>query len=373
MPAEVIETIVADAPPKTPVDVVTHEAQIDDFETYKAAKKGEWQPKAKGTEAAAKTEDKPGTPTETKQVSEGEEPSSEAEAKADSESGTEQTETTQEKAEGKGKKKNPIAPRIDELVKQRDIVRDENRQLKARIEELEQLPQAPATPDTGEPKKPTRPKAPNPLDAQFTTTAEYNVAHEAYEKALDKYETDLQTYTEFSRSKTQREEAVKQQTAAIKARFQASVAKAIEDNRFGDDFKPFADVKDGGPPVSNIMADILPRLEDPPAVMNYLQRNPKFAEALHDVKDPQLVIYQLARLEGILIGTEKAAKAAAKAETSASATPPEAKAPEKPATLKPAQKPPVTLNGSSGEVPVKDLNEANDYEEYKRLRAATRR
>ena len=370
MPAEVIETIVADAPPKSPVDVVTHEAQIDDFETYKAAKKGEWQPKAKGTEAAAKTEETPVTPTE-KQANEGEDPSTDAQAKADSESGTEQKETTQEKAEGK--RKQTAAERIKELTDDRNFVRQENAKLKTRLEELEKLPQAAATPDTGEPKKPTRPKAPNPLDAQFTTTAEYNVAHEAYEKALDKYETDLQTYTEFSRSKTQREEAVKQQTAAIKARFQASVAKAIEDNRFGDDFKPFADVKDGGPPVSNIMADILPRLEDPSAVMNYLQRNPKFAEALHDVKDPQLVIYQLARLEGILIGTEKAAKAAAKAETSASATPPEAKAPEKPATLKPAQKPPVTLNGSSGEVPVKDLNEANDYEEYKRLRAATRR
>ena len=371
MPAEVIETIVADAPPKTPVDVVQHEAEISDFETYRNAKKGEWQPKAKGTEAAAKTEETPVTPTE-KRANEGEEPSTDAKAEADSESGTEQKETTQEKAEG-GKRKQTAQERIKELTDDRNFVRQENAKLKTRLEELEKLPQAAATPDTGEPKKPTRPKAPNPLDAQFTTTAEYNVAHEAYEKALDKYETDLQTYTEFSRSKTQREEAVKQQTAAIKARFQASVAKAIEDNRFGDDFKPFADVKDGGPPVSNIMADILPRLEDPPAVMNYLQRNPKFAEALHDVKDPQLVIYQLARLEGILIGTEKAAKAAAKAETSASATPPEAKAPEKPATLKPAQKPPVTLNGSSGEVPVKDLNEANDYEEYKRLRAATRR
>ena len=359
---DVIEQIIADAPPKVPVDVVAHEADLNDFETYKAAKKGDWKPPVKETEkpvAEVKTE----TPAETKEAKEGETPSTEAKAEADSESGTEQTETTQEKPAEGGKRKQTAAERISELSNERNFVRQENAKLKAKIEELEKLPQAAPIPDTGEPKKPTRPKTPSPLDPRFTTTTEYNVAHEQYEKDLDKYETDLDAFNSFTRSKTQREEAVKQQAVAVRQRFQATVADAIEKNRFGDDFKPFAGVQDGGPPVSTLMAEILPRLEDPPAVLNYLQRNPKFAESLHDIKDSTLVVYQLARLEGILIGTERAAKAAAKTE------PADTKPPEKPVTPKPVTKPPVTLTGS-GETPVRKLDEANEFEEYRRLKAA---
>jgi hypothetical protein len=374
---DVIQTITVDAPAKVPVDVVAHEADIPDLETYRAAKQGDWTPPVKEAKAAETATAQTETPTETKQVSEGEEPSSEAKAQADSVTETEQTETTQEKGDEKGKKRNPIAPRIDELVKQRDIARDENRQLKAKIEELEKLPQAPAIPDTGEPKKPARPKAPNPLDEKFKTTAEYNVAHEQYEKDLDKYETDLQGFNDFHRSKTQREEAVKQQEAALKQRFGATIAKAIEDNRFGDDFKPYGEPQKGGPPVSKLMTTFLPRLEDPAAILYYLQKNPTFAQSLHDVFDGpakdasseqrDIVLYQLGRLDGLLIGTEKAAKATARAETT---TPKPPTPPENKVTTKPPQKPPVTLNGSSGEVPVKKLTDAADQDEYRRLKKA---
>jgi hypothetical protein len=372
--AEVVETVIADAPPKTPVDVIKHEAEISDFATYKAAKEGKWQPKQE-KEAEAKTETE--TPTETEQVSEGENPSSEAEAQADSEAEAEQTTKTQEEAEGKGKNKpNPIAPRIGELTKQRNLARDENAKLKARIEELEKLPQAVPIPDNGEPKKPTRPKTPDVLDPALSDPAKYREALAKYDTDMDAYETAKAEYDHFTRQKTEQESAMKRALKARAERFITVMNEAVEKNRFGENFKPFAEPNDGGPPTSKLMADIMPNLEDPAIVANFLAHNPKFAEKLHDIYtgppehathfQRESVAYLLGKIEGRLLESEKSGKAA---------EPPAEikKPPEKPATPQPArQKTPVTLSGS-GEPPIKDLNDADEYEEYQRLKKSIAR
>jgi hypothetical protein len=347
---EVIETTTVDAPAKVPVDVVANESRISDFAAYQAAKRGDLPP-VKETEKVAPTDpEKPAV-----KEAEGETPSSDSKEELESDAETDQKETTQEKTgEDKPKKKaNPIDPRITELTRQRNIARDENAQLKAKLQEFEKLPQSPAVPDTGEPKKPVRPRLDDP---KLDTT-------EKYETAMDQYETDRAKWDDFNRQKSQREEAVQRQTRELGERFQGSVAKAIDEKRFGDDFKPFAPVQEGGPPVSQLMMAVLLRADDPPAILNFLQHNPKFAEQLHDVKEPAVLAYQMGKIEGRILESEKAAKSAAPS------SPVDNKQPEKPSTPKPAQKPPTILKGS-GDPPTQKLNDADKFEDYQRLKKA---
>lgn len=362
---DVIEAITVDAPAKVPVDVVAHEADLNDFETYQAAKKGDWKPPVKETEKAAETvKTESEAPTE-KQANEEEKPSTDAEAKADSESGTEQTETTQEKPEG-GKRKQTAAERIKEIADERNFVRQENAKLKTRLEELEKLPQAAAIPDTGEPKRPIRPRLDDP---KLDTT-------EKYETAMDKYEEDLGKFDDFRRQKTGREEAVQREETALEARLHQTLKKAAEDKRFGEEFNPYMSPQDGGPATSALMVQIMKRLEDPAAIVHYLQQNKGFAQSIHDVfsdkdtsKASQLqrdtVLYQLARLDGVFVGIANAAKSAKAAESPTKETKP----PEKTVTTKPAQKPPIILTGG-GEPPTKNLDEADDFESYQRMKKA---
>lgn len=233
----------------------------------------------------------------------------------------------------KGKFRNPLQPRIDELTRARREAEREAAFWRSRAEGQ----QAPA------------PKPEKPTPEKFET-------YDAYIEALTDWKADEKVRTAFdARDKASAEKATAEQRASTWAERKAAFAKEMPDN---DAVMEASEV-----PIAGHVAESLLESEEGPRIARHLNDHPEIAEKLNAMTATQAA-REIGRLEVAL--------------KPASSATPSTPAPEVEATPAPAEKratkapPPVKPIAQSKSAPV-DLAKANmdEYVEARRKQGAS--